>query len=185
MNVKNGIKFFVLVWSWCDTTGFEMYGKRLEQFNGFRNSRQHNMISSIPSSILHSRGIGRKREEVKMIPDLISIDSSTIMMNAAVEVFDGSTIVDPVVVSNAFYASFASKLFSLLLGQLLAGILFSFLASLVATQLPKLGEIVSTNIFKQLQQTPSSTNNNNNNNDPTYRNDITVSEYKQPINDNR
>ena len=128
---------------------------------------------------------------MKMIPDLISIDdSTTTIMMSAVEVFDGSTIVDPVVVSNAFYASFASKLISLLLGQLLAGIVFSFLASLVATQLPKLGEIVSTNIFKQqTQQTPTNNNynnnNNNNSNEPIYRNDITVSEYKQPRNDNR
>lgn len=191
MKFNNGVSILVLlVWSCCTTVAFEVQScTRWNQSNIMISSFHNN---NIPSCIIRSRGRSRicSGRGSQMLPDLVSsVDSSscsTIM--TAVEVFDGSSIVDPVVVSNVFYTSFVSKLLSLLLGQFLAGIVFSFLASLAATQLPKIGQMVATNIFKQQQQ-PLSTNKNDtnyydNNNEPIHRNEITPSEYKQPLKDN-
>jgi uncharacterized protein involved in cysteine biosynthesis len=54
----------------------------------------------------------------------------------AVETFDGSTIVNPVVVSNVFWAGLKGKILSVIIGQLLAALAFAALASVVANQLP-------------------------------------------------
>ena len=66
-----------------------------------------------------------------------------------VEVFDGSTIVDPIVVSGVFWANLKGKLLSVVIGQFLATVVFGLLASLAASQLPKLGQLVSETIFKE------------------------------------
>ena len=60
----------------------------------------------------------------------------------AVDTFDGSQIVDPVVVSNAFWGGLKGKIISVIIGQLLATIAFTALTSAVASQLPKIGETV-------------------------------------------
>ena len=67
----------------------------------------------------------------------------------AVETFDGSTIVDPVVVSCAFWTSLKAKLLSVVIGQILATIVFVGLSSVVASQLPKLGEAIGNTLFKE------------------------------------
>lgn len=67
----------------------------------------------------------------------------------AVETFDGSTIVDPVVVSGAFWTSLKAKLLSVVIGQILATIVFVGLSSVVASQLPKLGEAIGNTLFKE------------------------------------
>lgn len=66
----------------------------------------------------------------------------------AVDVFDGSTITDPVIVSGVFWASLKAKIISVLIGQILAGIVFAFLTYIVSTQLNTLGEFIATNVFK-------------------------------------
>jgi hypothetical protein len=75
------------------------------------------------------------------------LPSSSIM--TGVEVFDGSTIVDPIVVSGVFWANLKGKLLSVVIGQFLATVVFGLLASLAASQLPKLGQLVSETIFKE------------------------------------
>ena len=67
----------------------------------------------------------------------------------AVETFDGSTIVDPVVVSGAFWTSLKAKLLSVIIGQILATVVFVGLSSVVASQLPKLGEAIGDTLFKE------------------------------------
>jgi hypothetical protein len=69
-------------------------------------------------------------------PDL----GSTVLLS--VDVFDGSSIVDPVVVSGSFWSSLQRQLLSVILGQVLAAVVFTFLASIFAAQLTSLREFV-------------------------------------------
>jgi hypothetical protein len=62
--------------------------------------------------------------------------------------FDGSTIVDPVVVSSSFWRGLQSQIISALLGQFLAAIIFSVVASFFASQLSNLKD----NIVSQFTQ---------------------------------
>lgn len=71
-------------------------------------------------------------------PDLNSINiinQLPTLLNGVIETFDGSSIVDPVVVSDAFWTTLGAKITSLILGQLLATIVFTMVLSLAATQL--------------------------------------------------
>jgi hypothetical protein len=71
----------------------------------------------------------------------------------AVEVFDGSTIVDPVVVSNAFWASLTRQFVSLLIGQLFAAVVFGLLTTFAASQMSSLGNFVSEKVFGATKST--------------------------------
>lgn len=55
----------------------------------------------------------------------------------AVETFDGSSIVDPVVVSNVFWAGLKAKLIAFIFGQILAAAVFSIILSVAASQFTK------------------------------------------------
>jgi hypothetical protein len=79
-----------------------------------------------------------------------SINSNTFW--TAVEFFDGSTIVDPVVVSDVFWTRLQTNILSVLIGQLLAAVVFSFLLSLVSSQVTTFANFVSEQVF------PSSVN---------------------------
>ena len=74
------------------------------------------------------------------------------------DVFDGSTIVDPIVVSDVFWTSLKGKLLAVVIGQLLATVAFGFLSWLVTSQLSNLGNSLLSNL---------QTNNNNKNNPGT------------------
>jgi hypothetical protein len=76
---------------------------------------------------------------------MVPFDASSIL--TAVEVFDGSSIVDPVVVSDVFWTSMQSKLVAVIIGQLLAAIVFAVLSSFLASQISQLGDFVSETIF--------------------------------------
>lgn len=67
----------------------------------------------------------------------------------SVDVFDGSTIVDPVVVSGAFWGSLQRQIISVILGQFLAAVVFTILASFFATQLSSVREFVVSKIFPE------------------------------------
>ena len=77
------------------------------------------------------------------------IDDLPSSILTAVETFDGSSIVDPVVVSGAFWTSLKAKLLSVIIGQILATIVFVGLSSAVASQLPKLGEAIGNTLFRE------------------------------------
>lgn len=81
------------------------------------------------------------------IGDLLSSSSSTIL--STVPVFDGSSIVDPVVVSNAFWGGIQRQMVSLVIGQFLAVTVFGVFTTVASTQISKLGTYVAENVFKQ------------------------------------
>ena len=66
----------------------------------------------------------------------------------ALDVFDGSGV-DPIVVSNVFWASLQAKLLSVIIGQLFATVVFGIVASFAASQLSTIGEFVTETIFKE------------------------------------
>ncbi len=70
-------------------------------------------------------------------------------IHQAVETFDGSTIADPVVVSSVFWRSLSTKIISVIIGQVLASIVFGVLAYVLSSQLSKFGDYVSTKVFQQ------------------------------------
>lgn len=76
-----------------------------------------------------------------MLPDTSSII-------AAIEVFDGSTIVDPVVVSDVFWVSLKGKIIAVVIGQALATLAFGVLSWFLSSQISQLGDVVSKNLFK-------------------------------------
>jgi hypothetical protein len=84
---------------------------------------------------------GLAAQGIEMLP----FDASSIW--TAVEVFDGSTLVDPVVVSNVFWASLQAKILTFVLGQVAATLVFSFLLSIASAQISKAADFVSSKIF--------------------------------------
>mmetsp|Transcript_22473 Transcript_22473/g.34279 ORF Transcript_22473/g.34279 Transcript_22473/m.34279 type:complete len:294 (+) Transcript_22473:160-1041(+) len=75
------------------------------------------------------------------------LQSSSIMQ--AVETFDGSTIVDPVVVSNVFWSRLQTNIISVIIGQVLAAIAFSGLTYIFSSQISKAGNYISENMFNE------------------------------------
>jgi len=96
------------------------------------------ILTALPPSSLTS---------IKMIPSEFLESSS--LLQAAVEVFDGSTIADPVVVSGVFWSSLKTKIFSVIIGQFLATAAFGILAYLLSSQLSNLSDYLSKNLFQQ------------------------------------
>jgi hypothetical protein len=98
---------------------------------------------------------------------VLPVESSSSILLNAVEYFDGSSIVDPVVVSSVFWNSLLSKLTSFIIGQVLAVIVFGIILSLASTQIAKVGEWVSNELLKskpnqgQRLNTPKPININN------------------------
>jgi hypothetical protein len=74
------------------------------------------------------------------IPRASSIHLSSILLSF--DVFDGSTIVDPVVVSSSFWSGLQRQIISLLIGQLLAGAVFTLVVTFFASQLSNLRDFV-------------------------------------------
>ena len=73
------------------------------------------------------------------------------ILTSTIETFDGSQIVDPVVVSGVFWSSLKTRLLSLLIGQVLATIVFGILATIAASQLTKVGDWITSAIGEQLE----------------------------------
>ncbi len=86
------------------------------------------------------------------------VDASSLI--TAVETFDGSTIADPVVVSSVFWSSLQTRIVSVIIGQILATIVFSALCFVVSTQLTNIGDYVSEKVFRERRNVESSVKEN-------------------------
>jgi uncharacterized protein involved in cysteine biosynthesis len=73
-----------------------------------------------------------------MLPSDFVTDSA--FWTAVIPIFDGSTISDPVVVSNVFWANIQSKVVAIIIAQLVATVFFSLLSALLAPQVAKWGD---------------------------------------------
>ena len=136
-----------------------------------RASTRNNVASSTPS---------KSTSQYMLPPDMIvesssflsdfassaslwlpSLSSSSSILTA-VDVFDGSSIVDPVVVSDVFWTSLKAKIIAVIIGQALAGIAFAIFSSFLASQISQMGDFVSKQIFKSSSPSPSPTSNDRN-----------------------
>jgi hypothetical protein len=127
----------VCIASWCTTTVASFAG-RLTTAPPLRRE-----IPFRPPIPRHGQPFRRgfAARGIQMLP----FDSSSIW--TAVEVFDGSTIVDPVIVSNVFWASLQAKILTFVLGQVAATLVFCFLLSIASAQISKAADFVSSKIF--------------------------------------
>jgi hypothetical protein len=91
---------------------------------------------------------GPARSLPQHILDAGSTTSSTLLK--AVPIFDGSSIVDPVVVSNAFWDGLTKQFVSLLIGQILAATGFGLITTFAGQQLSKMGNFVSENLMSEV-----------------------------------
>lgn len=94
---------------------------------------------------------------------------AVLLLPLSLEVFDGSTIIDPVVVSSSFWNGLQRQLISLLIGQFLAGIVFTLLVTFFATQLSSLRDYLTTTFLSSrtggdIGGVGMANDNNNNNN---------------------
>jgi hypothetical protein len=82
--------------------------------------------------------------------DFVGISSlHSSMLTTAVEVFDGSGIIDPVVVSSVFWTGLKAKLLSVIIGQVLAVLAFAILSSFAANQIGSVTDFVSKKLFDE------------------------------------
>lgn len=79
----------------------------------------------------------------------VGLDSS--ILTSAVETFDGSQIVDPIIVSGVFWSSLKTRLVSLVIGQVLATIVFGVLATVTASQLSRFREWITAAIGDEVK----------------------------------
>jgi hypothetical protein len=101
------------------------------------------------SAMIHNTFEGRT-SNLRMLPDASSLLT-------AVEVFDGSTIVDPVVVSTVFWSSLKAKFLAVVIGQVLAAVAFAILSTFLASQISQAGDFVSQKLFPSDSATPRKT----------------------------
>ena len=85
--------------------------------------------------------------------NMIPPEWSSIILS--VDVFDGSSIVDPVVVSNSFWGALQRQMLSVILGQLLAGVVFTVLATFFASQISNIRDYIIGNFFSSNDGNPS------------------------------
>jgi hypothetical protein len=70
----------------------------------------------------------------------------------AVPIFDGSSVVDPVIVSNAFWDGLTRQFVSLLIGQILAATVFGLVTTFAGQQISKMGSFVSENLMSEVSK---------------------------------
>ena len=105
-----------------------------------------------PKPTFLNRQLDRQTSRIHMLnvdSDLVSLANSMASSSfhlSAVEVFDGSSIVDPVVVSSSFWSGLQRQMLSVILGQFIASIVFGILASILAPQISALRDTVLSKI---------------------------------------
>jgi len=125
-----------------DANGFVV--PTLETANAFRKKSADSAFTTTSSRCRHN--LHNKR--IHMMPIDIDLASFTDVMTSSsfhlsdVSVFDGSSIVDPVVVSGSFWSTLQRQFLSVILGQFIATVVFAVVASFLAPQLSALRDTV-------------------------------------------
>jgi len=99
---------------------------------------------TLDSSLKQKYNIARnKRSQLRLIDNLFENDFGGNVIST-IETFDGS-LVNPVVVSNVFWAALQAKFISLLIGQFIASIVFASLSSFIVSTIAKVfGSFISS-----------------------------------------
>lgn len=111
------------------------------------------------SSASTTRLRNRERKRIHMMPvDITSFTDSIASSSfhlSDVAVFDGSSIVDPVVVSNSFWSGLQRQFLSIILGQFFATVVFGIAASFFSSQLSAVRDAVLSKFNDGTSQTPA------------------------------
>lgn len=107
----------------------------------------------VSSTAAAPRALARRspQELCVSLHQLVPRHSSSSLLNA-VEYFDGSQVVDPVVISRTFWASLQTRLFSFVIGQALAAVAFFIITAVASQQIGKMGDWVSTRLTSENQR---------------------------------
>ena len=101
----------------------------------------------------------RETKRIHMMPiDMTSFTDSIASSSfhlSDVAVFDGSAIVDPVVVSNSFWSGLQRQFLSIILGQFFATVVFGIAASFFSSQLSAVRDAVLSKFDDGASQTPA------------------------------
>lgn len=127
-------------------TQFDLFKPRRSNCNIHQGYHYHDVIEKNGHTWCHDVPFRHTFSELRMLPESIQSGSSVLQ---AVEVFDGSTILDPVVVSTVFWSSLKAKILSVLVGQLIATAAVGFLTFIFSSQLVAFGNFVSQEFFKK------------------------------------
>jgi hypothetical protein len=105
--------------------------------------------SSLPATTAFAPRALTKNAQVVLLRHGMTPFESSSLLTSAFEYFDGSEIVDPVVVSNVFWAGLQNRFLSFVIGQLLAVAAFAIITSLASQQITGAGEWASDKIFNK------------------------------------
>jgi hypothetical protein len=120
------------------TTAFVVSSKST---NAARRSTRHFLMSEDRPSVASTRMMMMLSNDAQITTSACLKSSS--IVTSAVEIFDGSTIVDPVVISNIFWSTLKAKLIWLVIGQLISVALFAIVASVAASQMSTILENIT------------------------------------------
>ena len=138
----------------------------VQQVSGFAPVWSHGVVGS-PAKDFSGKGthvcakqhipppltlVEKRRQSTQLNAALQPHDLPSLL--TAFDTFDGSGIVDPVVVSSAFWTSLTTKIVSLLIGQLIATIVFTVVISIAASQISGVLDRVSKGIVERLLGPP-------------------------------
>jgi hypothetical protein len=133
--------------------------------NRIKQQLQHARVSMILPPAHACKPHWDRHSHLQMTP--WDFDTASTFLLSGVEVFDGSSIVDPVVVSSSFWNSLQRQILSVVIGNILAAVVFGLLASFFASQLSNIRDYFMTNVVSSFMnndgKTDSGVNNNNNN----------------------
>ena len=138
-----------------DANGF-LVPAATERAMFFRGDPRDSGFASASTTSLRNRetkGIHMMPIDMDLASFTDSIASSSLHLSD-VAVFDGSSIVDPVVVSNSFWSGLQRQFLSVILGQFIATVVFGIAASFFSSQLSALRDAVLSKFDDGASQTP-------------------------------
>lgn len=139
-----GVGFLCFSSCFYETKGFSI--PSTTSYNQIRRIFQQDDF--MPTVASMTRRCNRQRMRMHVAPvdiDFASLANPVTTSSfylSAVEVFDGSSIVDPVVVSSSFWSGLQRQVLSVILGQFIASVVFAILVSFLAPQLSALRDTI-------------------------------------------
>jgi hypothetical protein len=101
----------------------------------------------------------QQQHALHMLPDPSSLSSLDSLL-LSLDTFDGASLVDPVVVSNVFWTSLQHRIISVVIGQVLASLVFAALAALASKNSGRITQAIAAKLSflnNVPQQTTTST----------------------------
>ena len=140
----------------CFTPSHTFPGRKIEAFSpAFSKPYSLSSLSPLSKRVsVQGKINAHVSSSTELSAALLPQDLDLPSLLTAFDTFDGTTVVDPVVVSDVFWSSLGAKFISLVLGQILATIVFTVVISIAASQLSGVADRVSKGIVERLLGPP-------------------------------